>query len=77
MHQSEVVQTLKPKQSSSPPRYVKRTIFNMPQSQMTPYLVAKKNCIEIKKKQNPNTFENIIGGNNMMKNGQDMYYMKN
>jgi hypothetical protein len=36
---------------------------------MTPYLMAKKGCAVIKKKNTPNTFQNIVGG--------DPGYLKN
>jgi len=30
------------KEQQTPTRYTKRTIFNLPPSEMTPYLIAKK-----------------------------------
>jgi len=49
--------------------------MNMPPSEMTPYLIAKKCCMIIKKKHNQNTFENILGANNIFKQKKAVYYL--
>jgi len=47
----------------------------MPPSEMTPYLVAKQSCLFIKKKQSPNTFDNILGAHNISRNKKAIYYI--
>lgn len=64
------------KEQQTPTRYTKRTIFNLPPSEMTPYLIAKKDRQVIMKNKQCNTFDRILGSNNMNSNKKGIFYKK-